>query len=119
MNRLRISEVFIGGIVMKRRIVCLERSNPQNHPAYRSYWEKYHELMGREGVSPDAAQNTVRHNHAIIAALAVLMGDADAMICGLRDSFDKSLQVVRNIIGLDAGAANFAAHQKVLFPFHN
>lgn len=92
--------------------------DPQNHPAYRSYWEKYHELMGREGVSPDAAQNTVRHNHAIIAALAVLMGDADAMICGLRDSFDKSLQVVRNIIGLDAGAANFAALNAVILDKH-
>lgn len=93
--------------------------DPQNLPSYQGYWNKYHELMGREGVSPAAAQNAVRHNHTIIAALAVLLGDADAMVTGMRDSFDKNLQVVRNVIGLDkARASNFAALNAVILEKH-
>ena len=30
--------------------------DPENDPRFREYWETYHELMGREGVTPEAAK---------------------------------------------------------------
>ncbi len=92
--------------------------DPRNNPHYWSYAEKYHELMGREGLSPEAAKAAVNRNHTVIAALAVHMGDADAMICGLHGNFDQHLQVVRNVIGLEDGASNFAALSAVLLEKH-
>ena len=92
--------------------------DPRDNPHYWSYAEKYHELMGREGLSLEAAKAAVNRNHTVIAALAVHMGDADAMICGLHGDFDKHLQIVRDVIGLEQGAANFAALSAVLLEKH-
>ena len=92
--------------------------DPNNDPHYRRYWEKYHELMGREGVSPEAAKVAVRRSNTVIGALALHMGDADAMICGLLGSFERHLQSVRNIVGLEPGAANFAALNAVILEKH-
>src|SRR5690606_21516499 len=41
----------------------------------------------------------VRTNTTVIAALAVIRGEADAMICGLEGSFDRHLHYVERIIG--------------------
>ncbi|MDO4769705.1 MAG: NADP-dependent malic enzyme [Brachymonas sp.] len=92
--------------------------DPRNNPHYFSYAEKYHEIMGREGLSPEGAKAAVNRNHTVIAALAVHMGDADAMICGLHGNFDQHLQIVRDVIGLEPGAANFAALSAVLLEKH-
>ena len=93
-------------------------ADPQDNPHHGSYSEKYHEIMGREGVSAEAARAIVQRNHSVIAALAVRMGDADAMICGLHGSFDKHLQIVRDVIGLDKDAGIFAALSAVLLEKH-
>ena len=92
--------------------------DPRNNPHYFSYAEKYHEIMGREGLSPEGAKAAVNRNHTVIAALAVRMGDADAMICGLHGNFDQHLQIVRDVIGLEQGASNFAALSTVLLEKH-
>ena len=92
--------------------------DPQDNPHHGSYSEKYHEIMGREGVSAEAARAIVQRNHSVIAALAVHLGDADAMICGLHGSFDKHLQIVRDVIGLDKDAGIFAALSAVLLGKH-
>ena len=92
--------------------------DPQDNPHHGSYSEKYHEIMGREGVSAEAARAIVQRNHSVIAALAVHLGDADAMICGLHGSFDKHLQIVRDVIGLDKDAGIFAALSAVLLEEH-
>ncbi len=92
--------------------------DPVDNPHHQSYSEKYYQLMGREGVSAEAAKAIVQRNHSVIAALAVRMGDADAMVCGLYGSFDKHLQVVRDVIGLDKDAGIFAALSAVLLEKH-
>ena len=92
--------------------------DPQDNPHHGSYSEKYHEIMGREGVSAEAARAIVQRNHSVIAALAVHLGDADAMICGLHGSFDKHLKIVRDVIGLDKDAGIFAALSAVLLEKH-
>ena len=92
--------------------------DPQDNPHHGSYSEKYHEIMGREGVSAEAARAIVQRNHSVIAALAVHLGDADAMICGLHGSFDKHLQIVRDVIGLDKDTGIFAALSAVLLEKH-
>ena len=74
--------------------------------AFASYWEAYHRLMGRDGVTPEAAKAAVRRSNTLIAALMVHLGDADAMLCGLVGRFDGHLEHVRDVIGLAAGRAH-------------
>lgn len=74
--------------------------NPQDDPRYRDYWELYHRLAERKGVSPDEARTRVRTNSTVIAALALMRGDADAMICGTEGRYDRHLQHVQDVVGL-------------------
>jgi malate dehydrogenase (oxaloacetate-decarboxylating)(NADP+) len=68
----------------------------------------YHQLMGRDGVSPEAAKAAVRRSTTVIAALMVKLGHADAMLCGLHGRFDVHLDHVRDVIGRASGVSNFA-----------
>ncbi|SDH98187.1 NADP-dependent malic enzyme [Variovorax sp. OV700] len=82
--------------------------NPEDDPRFRIYWESFHKLMGRRGVTPEAAKTMVRRSNTTIAALMMHLGDADAMICGLVGRFDVHLEHIRNLIGLKRGAPGFA-----------
>ena len=64
---------------------------------------------GRRGVTPDAARTVVRTNETVIAALAVVRGEADAMICGVEGRYMSHLRHVREIIGFLPGVSDFAA----------
>jgi malate dehydrogenase (oxaloacetate-decarboxylating)(NADP+) len=74
--------------------------NPDDDPRFKQYWQAYHRLMGRRGVSPDAAKATVHRSTTTIAALMVALGDADGMLCGLHGRFDAHLEHIRDVIGL-------------------
>ena len=82
--------------------------NPDDDPRFKQYWETYHRIMGRDGVSIDAAKAAVRRSSTTIAALMVKLGDADAMLCGLLGRFDVHLDHVRDIIGMRPGATSMA-----------
>src|SRR5688572_19138524 len=86
----------------------VEIVNPEDDPRFRIYWEAFHKLMARQGVTPEAAKIMVRRSNTTIAALMVHLGDADAMLCGLVGRFDVHLDHIRNIIGLKRGAPGFA-----------
>ncbi|MFT7115095.1 MAG: malate dehydrogenase (oxaloacetate-decarboxylating)(NADP+) [Rhodoferax sp.] len=86
----------------------VECVNPEDDARFRQYWETYHRLMGRQGVSIDVAKAAVRRSNTTIAALMVKLGDADAMLCGLMGSFDVHLEHIRDIIGIKKDATGFA-----------
>jgi malate dehydrogenase (oxaloacetate-decarboxylating)(NADP+) len=72
--------------------------NPENDPRYRDYWETYHRLMERQGVTPDIARAVVRTNTTAIAAIAVHRGDADSMICGAFGQYLWHLNYVEQVL---------------------
>ncbi|HEY8336408.1 MAG TPA: NADP-dependent malic enzyme [Tardiphaga sp.] len=83
--------------------------NPEDDPRYRSYVQSYIDIAGRHGVTPDAARTVVRTNATVIAALSVMRGEADAMICGVEGRYMSHLRHVREIIGFLPGVSDFAA----------
>ena len=83
--------------------------NPEDDPRYRSYVQSYVEVAGRRGVTPDAARTVVRTNNTVIAALAVMRGEADAMLCGVEGRYMHHLRHVREIVGFQAGVSDYAA----------
>jgi malate dehydrogenase (oxaloacetate-decarboxylating)(NADP+) len=88
--------------------------NPDDDPRYREYVNAYVEAAGRRGVTPHAARTIVRTNATVIAALAVRLGLADAMICGLEGRYMAHLKNIRDVIGLAPGMRDFAALSLVL-----
>jgi malate dehydrogenase (oxaloacetate-decarboxylating)(NADP+) len=92
--------------------------DPNNDARFRQYWEAYHQALGRQGVTPEMAKATVRRSATTIGALAVKLGDADAMICGMVGRFDNHLEHVRELIGLKPGAQNFATMNALMLEEH-
>jgi malate dehydrogenase (oxaloacetate-decarboxylating)(NADP+) len=92
--------------------------NPEDDVRFRQYWETYHALNARDGVTPEMAKAAVRRSNTTIATLMVRLGDADAMLCGLVGRFDNHLDHVREVIGLRAGARAFATMNALMLEKH-
>lgn len=75
--------------------------NPENDPRYRDYWGTYHELMARQGVTPDLAKAIMRTNTTAIGAVMVHRGEADSLICGTFGQFLWHLNYVNQVLGRD------------------
>jgi malate dehydrogenase (oxaloacetate-decarboxylating)(NADP+) len=84
-------------------------TNPESDPRFWDYWSTYHALMERRGISPDVAKTVVRTRNTVIAALAVMRGDADAMITGVLGRYRDKLRHVLDVIGLRHGGSVAAA----------
>ncbi len=89
--------------------VDVEVVNPEDDPRFRQYWELYHQIMRRDGATPEVAKAAVRRSNTIIAALMVRIGDADAMICGLSGTYETHLERIDHILGRAPGAHQYAA----------
>ncbi len=59
-----------------------ELVNPQNDSRFREYWETYHDLMKRKGITPALARAIMRTNTTAIGSVMVSRGEADSLICG-------------------------------------
>ena len=88
--------------------------NPEDDPRFRQYWETYHRLMGRNGVTPGTAKAAVRRSNTLIGSLMLKLGDADAMLCGLVGQFDAHLKNVQDVIGKDKNATGLATLNAVM-----
>ncbi|MCT4369216.1 NADP-dependent malic enzyme [Yangia mangrovi] len=73
--------------------------NPENDPRYRDYWETYHGIMARRGVTPDLARAVMRTNLTAIGAVMVHRGEADALICGTFGEYRWHLNYVTQVLG--------------------
>jgi len=89
--------------------VDVELCNIHSDPRFDDYWQHYHRLMERRGVTPSMAKALVRTRPTIIAALMVERGEADGMICGLIGQYQSKLTYIQEIIGLDAGVSGPSA----------
>jgi malate dehydrogenase (oxaloacetate-decarboxylating)(NADP+) len=96
--------------------VDFEVIDPEDDPRFREYWEDYHRVMGREGITPAMAKSALRRSNTLIGSMMVRRGDADALLCGLVGRYDHHLEHVRSVIGLKTGISGFAAMNALLLP---
>lgn len=82
-----------------RPLVDFQIVNPENDPRYYDYWNTYHDIMARKGVTPDLAKAVMRTNTTAIGAVMVARGEADSLICGTFGQFLWHLNYVTQILG--------------------
>ena len=75
--------------------------NPENDPRYFDYWNSYHQIMQRRGVTPDLAKAIMRTNSTAIGAVMVHRGEADSLICGTFGEFRWHLNYVQQVLATD------------------
>ncbi|MHC9084256.1 NADP-dependent malic enzyme [Luteimonas sp. RIT-PG2_3] len=89
--------------------VDFELTNLLDDPRFNDYWQHYHQLTERRGVTPDSAKTLIRSRPTLIAAIMVERGEADAMITGLVGRFHKKLGYLRSVFSLDPGVQSTSA----------
>jgi malate dehydrogenase (oxaloacetate-decarboxylating)(NADP+) len=96
----------------------VELCDPEDDPRFREYWSLYHQLMGRDGVSPETAKAAVRRSNTLIASLMLRRGEADALLCGTVGRYDAHLDHIRQVIGMKPGVRCLAAMNALMLEQH-
>ncbi|MEO8779345.1 MAG: NADP-dependent malic enzyme [Rhodanobacter sp.] len=94
--------------------VDFDLTNIHDDPRFNDYWQQYHAMTERRGVSPAAAKNLLRSRPTLIAAMMVERGEADALLCGIVGRYHKKLGYLRSVFGLDPGVSCTSAMSGVI-----
>jgi len=90
--------------------------NPESDERYRECWEAYLKLMVRRGVTPAIAKAALRRDNTLIGAMLLRLGYADGLLCGTSGLYADHLQVIRDVIGKDAGVNTLGAMNYLMLP---
>jgi malate dehydrogenase (oxaloacetate-decarboxylating)(NADP+) len=91
-------------------------TNPDYDPRYREYWEEYHRLTERKGVSQQYAKIEMRRRHTLIGAMMLHREEADGMICGTFGTHKLHLHYIDQVIGRKPGVNNYYAMNMLMLP---
>ncbi|PID60248.1 MAG: NADP-dependent malic enzyme [Gammaproteobacteria bacterium] len=83
--------------------------DPSDDTLHAEYIDTFHRLNERSGVSPEYAANVIRTRHTAFAAVMVLHGDADALVCGTQGAFARHIRYLCNIIGVRDDVSDISA----------
>jgi len=86
-----------------------ELINPEWDARYRDYWQEYHRMASRRGVTEQYAKLEMRRRHTLIGAMMIHRGDADGMLCGTYGTHAQHLQYIEQVIGRREGVRGFYA----------
>jgi len=90
--------------------------NPEQDDRYREYWQTYHRLTQRAGVTAQYARLEMRRRTTLIAAMLLKMGEADGLICGTLGTTARHLHYLDQIIGRRPGATVYGAMSGLILP---
>ncbi|ALS59201.1 NADP-dependent malic enzyme [Pandoraea norimbergensis] len=90
--------------------------NPEHDERYRDYWETYHQLTNRKGVTASYARVEMRRRTTLIAAMLVRKGEADGLICGTVSTPGRHLHFIDRVIGKREGGHVYGAMNALILP---
>ncbi|UWQ51124.1 NADP-dependent malic enzyme [Leisingera caerulea] len=88
--------------------------NPENDPRYYDYWNSYHKVMQRRGVTPDLAKAIMRTNTTAIGAIMVHRGEADSLLCGTFGEYRWHMNYVQQVLGGNSYSPHGALSMMIL-----
>ena len=83
---------------------------------FRDYWQTYHRMTERKGVTAQLAKIEMRRRLTLIGAMMVHKGEADGMICGTWGSTANHLLYIDQVIGKRPGVNVYAAMNGLILP---
>ena len=116
-GRPQVVEKRISQFGLRMRVgVDFELVNPEQDDRYRDYWESYHLLTERKGVTAQYAQIEMRRRNTLIGAMMIHKGEADALICGTFGTHGLHLHYVDQVLGKAPGSSIYGALNIVMLP---
>ena len=99
-----------------RQDVDYDVVNVEQDHRYRDFWQTYHRLTERKGVTVPIAKIEMRRRLSLIGAMLLHKGDVDGMICGTWGTNAMHLSYLDQVIGKRAGVSTFAAMNGLMLP---
>ena len=90
--------------------------NTENDPRYREYWQDYHQITQRKGITPQYAKLEMRRRTTLIAAMLLKKGEADGMICGTISTTGRHLHYIDEVIGKCPNTNVYGAMNGLILP---
>ncbi|HMN76964.1 MAG TPA: NADP-dependent malic enzyme [Burkholderiaceae bacterium] len=90
--------------------------NTDHDHRYRDFWQTYHAMMRRKGVTVQLAKIEARRRLTLIGAMLLHKGDVDGMLCGTWGTAAMHLQYIDPVIGKREGVATYACMNGILLP---
>lgn len=90
--------------------------NVEHDERYRDFWQTYHQLMERRGVTEQLAKIEMRRRLSLIGAMLLRKGDVEGLICGTWGTSPMHLQYIDQVIGKRPGAHCYAAMNALMLP---
>ena len=90
--------------------------NIDDDPRYKDYWQTYHQLTERKGVTEQLAKIEMRRRLTLIASMLLHKGEVDGMICGTWGSTQQHLTHIDQVIGRRPGVATYACMNGLILP---
>jgi malate dehydrogenase (oxaloacetate-decarboxylating)(NADP+) len=90
--------------------------NVEQDDRYRDFWQTYHRLTERKGVTEQLAKIDMRRRLSLIGTMLLHKGDVDGLICGTWSTPDVHLRYVDQVIGHRPGVSTYACMNGLLLP---
>ena len=90
--------------------------NVEQDHRYRDFWQTYHELMARRGVTVQIAKIEMRRRLSLIGCMLLRKGDVDGLICGTWGNTAHHLEYLDQVIGKREGVHTYACMNGLLLP---
>ena len=90
--------------------------NPEYDERYRDFWQTYHRMTERKGVTVPMAKIEMRRRLTLIGAMLLHKGDVDGMLCGTWGTTANHLSYIDQVIGRRAGAHTYACMNGLVLP---
>ena len=79
--------------------------NVEQDHRYRDFWQTYHRMTERKGITVQMAKIEMRRRLTLIGAMLLYKGDVDGMICGTWGTTAMHLYYIDQVIGRRAGGS--------------
>jgi malate dehydrogenase (oxaloacetate-decarboxylating)(NADP+) len=83
---------------------------------HRDYWQTYHRLTERKGVTEQMAKIEMRRRLTLIGSMLLYKGEVDGLICGTWGSTALHLHYIDQVIGKRPGVKTYGAVTGLLLP---
>ena len=90
--------------------------NVEQDHRYRDFWQTYHRMTQRKGVTTQVAKIEMRRRLTLIGAMLLHKGDVDGLICGTWGTTLTHLPYIDQVIGKRAGVQTYACMNGLLLP---
>nr|WP_295077317.1 NADP-dependent malic enzyme [uncultured Roseateles sp.] len=79
--------------------------NVENDHRYRDFWQTYHQMTERKGVTVQVAKIEMRRRLTLIGAMLLHKGEVDGMLCGTWGTTANHLHYIDQVIGKHVGGS--------------